>query len=431
MKRSLMQSGFAGRRKLTNKECEGVKSREKVFSLGDGFGLFLDIFPNGSKRWRYVYRWQGKQKKLSLGIFPQVKLAEVRQLHEKARVALQAGEDPALRGISAVQKKKQAIRKNQQLHQALQQEQANHEKSQQGLFENVALEWLEKQSTRLSVGQYRRTLNSLKADIFPEFGRTHVKDVSMRILVNALQRIEKRGSLDMLRRVRGRCEKIFAYAQALELCDHNPALNLKHTEVFTPHITNHHRFLRLEDMGPFLRELDAYGGRRGRITRIGLKLLILMVCRSNELYEARWSDFDLEQKEWLVPAERMKMRRDHLVPLSKQTFKLLAELQELTGNGALLLPNEQLAQKGISNVTFNRAIKRMGWLDKVVPHGFRSSFSTAANESGLWATDAIERQLAHVQKNKVRAAYNRAEYIQERREMMQWWADQIDEVQRK
>ena len=426
-----MQSGFAGKRKLSNKECESAKAAEKLFSLGDGFGLFLDVFPNGSKRWRYVYRWQGRQKKLSLGMFPQVKLAEARQLHEEARVALQAGDDPSQLQISAVQKKKQALRESKEADQLLQRKQEQVELARQGRFDTVALEWLEKQSPRLSTGQYRRTLNSLKADIFPEIGHHRIDQISMRMLVKALQRIEDRGSLDMLRRVRGRCEKIFAYAQALELCDHNPALNLKHTQVFTPHVGDHHRFLRLEALGPFLRALDNYGGKRGRLTRLGLKLLILFVCRSKELFEARWGDFDLDRREWLIPAEQMKMRRDHLVPLSSQALELLRELRQLSGPTGLLLPNEQPGKRGISNMTFNRAIKRMGWLDRMVPHGFRSTFSTAANESGLWSSDAIERQLAHVQKNKVRAAYNRAEYIQERRELIQWWADQLDLVQQK
>jgi integrase len=385
---------------LTDKSARNAKPAEQPYKLADGAGMYLLVQPNGAKYWRLKYRFASKERLLALGVFPAVSLAEAREQRAGAKAMLRKGQDPG-------------HARKQERHAAL--------LSAGNALEGIAREWVEKQRNRWTPDHAARVLGSLEEEIFPELGARPIDAISAPELLAALRKIEHRGALETAQRVLQRCDAVFRYGIATGRCERSPAADLKGS-LKSPK-RSHRAALSAADLPEFTRKLEAYDGQLQ--TRFALKLQVLTFVRPGELRAAEWPEFDLEAAEWRIPAERMKMRAPHVVPLSRQAIVVLGELKPLTGGGRFLFPNQHKPGACMSDNTMLYAIYRMGYHSRATGHGFRATASTILNEQG-WRADAIERQLAHAERNKVRAAYHRSEYLDERRKMMQAWADYLD-----
>jgi integrase len=385
---------------LTDTKIRNARPRQKPYKLTDSAGLYLHIQPSGARYWRLKYRFGGREKVLALGVYPGVSLKQARAGRDSAKETLAAGQDPVL------------IRKR---------ERRDRETAAANTFETLAREWLDHQCNRWIPDHSARVLHSLEVDIFPALGTLPITDVTAQELLAALKRIEKRGATETAHRVLQRCSAVFRYGIASGRCPGNPAADLR--GALKPHKRNHRAALSEKQLAEFFGKLKEYTGRPE--TRIGLRLIALTFVRPGELRAAEWSEFDVEKAEWRIPAARMKMRAPHIVPLSRQAIEALEELRPLTGSGQLLFPNQSEHDRPMSENTLLYALYRMGYHSRATAHGFRATASTILNEQGF-RPDVIERQLAHAERNKVRAAYHRSEYLEERRVMMQHWADYLD-----
>lgn len=387
---------------LTDRAVRNARGREKQYKLFDGGGLYLLVNTTGAKYWRLKYRLAGREKTLALGVYPQVTLAVARKARESAKELIKQGQDPVL------------IRKLKQ---------RQDEVEAATTFERVTKKWIEDRGNEWTEKHATRVLDSLEKNIFPDLGSRPIMAITPPELLLTLRRIEKRGALDLAQRVLQRTSAVFRYGIAAGLCNHNPASDLKGA-LKTPKRGNR-AALSAKELPALLRKVDTYDGYPE--TKIALKLLALTFVRPGEMRAAEWAEFDLKAKEWRIPASRMKMRAEHIVPLSRQAIALLKELQQLTGHSKFLFPGRNNPRKCISENTLLYALYRMGYHSQATAHGFRATASTILNEQG-WHPDVIERQLAHAPRNKVRAAYNRAEYLAERRKMMQHWAEHLDKL---
>ena len=385
---------------LTDTAIQNAKPGPKPQRLFDGGGLYLELAPSGGKWWRFKYRINGKEKRISLGVYPDVGLKEARNRRDEARKVLAGGGDPS------------EVRKEQR-----RQATAEIENS----FETIAREWHEKQKGRWVPDHAARVLGSLEKEIFPEFGHRPVDQIGPPLVLAAIRKIEGRGVKDYPARVLQRVHGVFRYAVQTGRATVNPAADL--SGALKTHKVTHRPALSRADLPEFLKKLDAYEGQP--LTRLALRLALLTFVRSKELRGATWDEFDLERAEWRIPAERMKMRAEHIVPLSRQALAVLGHLQPLTERHSLVFPGQSNLKKPMSENTMLYALYRMGYHKQATVHGFRATASTILNESGFMP-DAIERQLAHTERNKVRAAYHRSEYLEERRRMMQWWGDYLE-----
>ena len=390
---------------LTDTRIRNVKPTAKTYKLSDVGGMYLLVTSNGARYWRLDYRFAGKRRTLAFGAYPTVTLAKARTRREEARALLAKEMDPG-----AVKK---ATKRAAKL-------------AAENTFEAVAREWLAKQRNRLAPRYSALVLARLEADIFPQIGSRPIADIGAPELLEALKKVEKRGVIETARRLRQTCGQVFRYAIATGRAKDDPAPALRGAlgSSGRPH---GHKAMALNEVPNFLSALEVYDGDPR--TRLALRLVILTFARTTELRAARWSEFEnLDESEplWRIPAERTKMRRAHLVPLSQQTVAVLRELRVLPGSAAspFLFPSPS-SERYMSNNTMLYALYRMGYHGRATVHGFRAMASTALNEMGF-RPDVIERQLAHQEQNAVRAAYNRAEYLSERRAMMNRWADYLD-----
>jgi len=384
---------------LNDMQIRRAKPEAKAYTLGDGQGLSLLIEPNGSKSWRFRYRFAGKPKMISLGVYPTITLADARSRRDDARKLVAEGKNPS------------EVRKEQKI--ALQTE-------SESAFEKIATEWHQMKSTKWSEGYASDIMEAFQNDIFPHVGERPVGEIKPLELLNVLRKIEKRGALEKMRKVRQRCSEVFRYAIATGRAEFNPAADL--SSALEVHQSNHFPFLKADEIPDFLRALDSYTG--SRLVQIATKLLMITGVRTIELRAALWSELDLDNAIWEIPAERMKMRRSHLVPLSTQALDLLNELKIMTGNYRYVFPGRNDPNKPMSEASINQVIKRIGYGGKLTGHGFRHSLSTILHEKGFdsaW----IEIQLAHIDKNSIRGTYNHAQYIDKRRSMMQWYSNYI------
>lgn len=388
--------------KLTDTKIKAARSEKTAQKLSDGAGLFLLVTPAGGKYWRLKYRFGGKEKQLALGVYPDVTLAKARVKRKAARELLADGQDPSL------------VKKEEKRLLILQ---------GRSTFEAVAREWHELQSNKWTPVHCRQVLSSLEQDIFPAIGSRPVDEITAAELLDVLRTIEQRGALEVAARVLQRCGAVFRYSIATSRARANPAADLK--GALRPPVKRHYAALDARDLPLFLKCLDAFPGHK--ITELATKLLLLTFVRTGELRAAKWDEFDLEENLWRIPAKRMKMKVEHLVPLSDQVIQILDELRPITGRCELLFPGMRDAYKPMSNNTILRGLKRMGYLGRTTGHGFRTTASTTLNEMGF-EPDAIERQLAHGERNTVRAAYNKAQYLDKRRVIMQAWADYLDSL---
>ncbi|EOU9514184.1 tyrosine-type recombinase/integrase [Cronobacter dublinensis] len=384
---------------LNDMQIRRAKPEAKAYTLGDGLGLSLLIEPNGSKSWRFRYRFAGKPKMISLGVYPTITLADARSRRDEARKLVAEGKNPS------------EVRKEQKL--ALQTESEN-------AFEKIAREWHQMKSAKWSAGYASDIMEAFQNDIFPYVGIRPIGEIKPLELLNVLRKIEKRGALEKMRKVRQRCSEVFRYAIATGRAEFNPAADL--SSALEVHQSNHFPFLKADEIPDFLCALNSYTG--SRLVQIATKLLMITGVRTIELRAATWSEFDLDNAIWEIPAERMKMRRPHLVPLSTQALDLFNELKMITGNYRYVFPGRNDPNKPMSEASINQVIKRIGFGGKVTGHGFRHSMSTILHEQD-YESRWIELQLAHVDKNSVRGTYNHAQYILQRRLMLQWYSDFI------
>lgn len=386
---------------LTNVAVQGAKPKEKRYNLKDEKGLYLEVAPSGGKWWRLRYWLAGRENRLSLGTFPEVSLAQARERRDEARKILAQGIDP-----SEARKAEKA--------QALTGEET---------FELVAMEWFECNRPKWSATNARHVLARLKSYVFPVLGVRPIREITAPELLAAMRRVEDRGAVFSAHRTLQNCGQVFRYAVACGKAERDPSQDLR--GALAPTKEKHHASVtEPKAVAELLRAIDGYQGTLA--TRCALNLAPLVFVRPGELRHAEWSEIDLEAGEWRIPAEKMKMRVQHIVPLSRQAVAVLRELQPLTGAGRYVFPSERTKARPMSENTVNAALRRLGYSkNEMTGHGFRSMASTLLHEQG-WNRDAIERQLAHAERNKVRAAYNYAEFLPERRKMMQAWADYLD-----
>jgi integrase len=389
--------------KLTDPKIRQAKPADKPYKLFDGGGLFLLVQPGGSKLWRLKYRFAGKEKLLALGSYDKgVSLKKAREERDKARDQLVKGIDPG----ASKKKEKHAER-----------EQA------ENTFRAIALNWAETYGARWTESHRARVVASLEADAFSALGDLPIKEITPPTVLSVIRAVESRGALDVASRVLQRTSAIFRYAIQTGRAIYNPAADMK--GVLKTHKVEHRSTISRGELPDFLKKLDSYSGEL--ITKLALRLIVLTFVRTGELRGARWEEFDVDQGEWRIPAERMKMRSPHIVPLSPQALGVIEELRPLTGQFDLLFPSQRDQQRPISENTLLYALYRLGYHKRATVHGFRALASTILNETGF-RPDVIERQLAHVERNKVRAAYHRSEYLEERQKMMDWWGACIESM---
>ncbi|GAA0431296.1 tyrosine-type recombinase/integrase [Aeromonas salmonicida] len=367
--------------------------------LADEKGLFLLVNKSG-KYWKLKYRHGGKEKKLALGVYPEVSLREARAKRDEARRVIAEGIDPGL------------VRKQSKVASRLVSENS---------LEVLAREWHQSQFALWSPGHATRVIESLEVDVFPDLGLVPITELTAPMILEALRKVEKRGATETAGRILQRVSAIMRYAIQTGRASYNPAQDLRGALKATKQ--EHRPALPRSELPEFFRRLEAEP--LNPATRLALHLLMLTMTRRGEVRFARWDEFDMERAEWRIPAARMKMRTEHLVPLSRQALAVLDELHQLTGHCELLFPSERKLTNPMSENTLSYAMGRMGYKGIATPHGFRALASTTLNEEGF-DPDVIERQLAHAERNKVRAAYHRAEYLDDRRKLLQWLADFYD-----
>jgi integrase len=388
---------------LTELAIRAAKPAAKMYRVTDGQGLYLLIRPNGARWWRWDYRRpSGERNTLSLGVYPEVSLKKARERCYEARRALADGVDPG------------AERQAEKI-------------AQSDTFESVAREWFDKFSPNWATTHSSKIITRLEKDVFPWIGARPVNAITAPELLTCLRRIESRGALDTAHRAHQNCGQVFRYAIATGRAERDPSGDLRGALPPAKHV-HYPSITEPAQIGALLRAIDGYDGTF--VSRCALRLAPLVFVRPGELRAAKWVEFDLERAEWRIPPERMKARVMHLVPLATQALEILRDLKPLGGRSDYLFPSIRTPAKPISDNTLNAALRRLGYTtDQVTTHGFRSMASTLLNEQG-WNTDAIERQLAHGERNEVRAAYNYAKYLPERRKMMQAWADHLDTLRR-
>ena len=388
--------------KLTVRQIDTAKPKEKPYKLSDGGGLYLEVTTNGSRYWRLKYRYAGKEKRLAFGVYPEVSLAEAREKREAAKKLLSAGSDPG------------ELKKAEKIAQKL-----NYENT----FEAIAREWHQLRADRWSLRYRDEIIDTFEKDIFPYIGKRPIAEIKPMELLETLRRMEKRGALEKMRKVRQRCGEVFRHAIVTGRAEYNPAPDLA-TALATPKKT-HFPFLTAEELPHFLRDLAGYSG--SVITKTATQIIMLTGVRTQELRFARWEDINFEKRLWEIPAEVMKMKRPHIVPMSDQVVALFESLKPITGLYPLVFVGRNDRTNPISKESVNQVIELLGYKGRLTGHGFRHTMSTILHEEGFnsaW----IETQLAHVDKNAIRGTYNHAQYLEGRREMMQWYADNISSL---
>lgn len=389
---------------LTDVQIKAASPREKLYKISDFGGLQLHISPSGGKLWRYAYRRHGQQKLLALGPYPLISLKEAREKRDDAKRELLEGKDPC--------EQKRAKKQKQQV-------------SMETSFESVARDWHQHWQSTKNARYSNYVLTRLETDVFPEIGRRQIKEISPKDLVAMIKKIEERGALDVAKRNYNVCGQVFRYAIAHGLTDRNPTAEVRCGDFMKPRQVENFARVEYKDLPVFLTKVEAYVG--SNLTRLAMKLMALTFIRTSELIGARWEEIDFDNAIWTVPESRMKKKKrgSHIVPLCSQAIEVLKTLNALTGNCKLIFPGERDHEKPMSNNTILGALKRMGYQGKMTGHGYRGLASTILNEAGFNFFH-VEAQLAHLLKNQVAGAYNHAKYMDQRKQMMQWWGNYLD-----
>ncbi|HDE1199738.1 TPA: tyrosine-type recombinase/integrase [Klebsiella pneumoniae] len=401
---------------LTDIKVRTTKPSDKPFKLTDGQGMHLLINPNGSKYWRLQYRFDGKQKVLALGVYPMVSLGEARRKRDEAKKLVSDGIDPSEK------KKADKIEQSEAL-----------------TFEAVARDWHTACKRKWSDSHSERVLKSMKDGLFTAIGKRKISELNTRDLIAPIKAVEASGRLEVAARLQQRTTAIMRYAVQNGLIDYNPAQDM--SGAITVAKRTHRPALPFDRFSELLERIESFKGRK--LTKLAVKLTLLIFIRSSELRFARWSEIDFENAMWTIPGEReplpgvkhshrgSKMKTPHLVPLSRQALELLKAIREISGECDLVFIGDHDFRKPMSENTVNKALRSMGYdtTVEVCGHGFRAMACSALIESGKWSRDAVERQMSHQERNSVRAAYiHKAEHLDERRLMLQWWADYLDET---
>jgi len=387
---------------LTDTKIRNAKPRERSYKLFDGGGLYLEVMADGRKLWRFKYiRPSGSESRLGFGVYPGVSLAQARTQRDAARAIVADGKDPG----------------------TVKQDQRRAAKIAAGnSFEAAARDWYATQKESWNEVYAGKVIASLENDVFPVLGTTPIAEIKAPAILDLLKKIEARGVRETTKRVLQRMRAVFQYGIVYGLCDRNPATDIDSEAVLKSAPVQHMARVSALELPQLLRDIDAYPG--DKVTRLALQFMTLTFARTKEMILAQWGEIDEDKAEWRIPAERMKMRDPHVVPLSTRALAVLKELREINGHRDYVFHSPR-GGGPISNNTMLYALYRMGYHSRMTGHGFRGLASTALNELGF-RPDVIERQLAHVERNKVRAAYNHAQYMPERRQMMQSWADHVE-----
>ncbi len=396
-----------GTMKLNNTLCKNAQPKDKPYKLSDGGGLYLLIKPNAAKHWRLKYRVSGKEKLLAIGPYPLISLLEARDAREVAKKQLLSGSDPM-----AVKRAKKDT----------------NEANAKNTFKAVASEWHANQLDGWSAKYALNVQRRFDVDIFPYVGHVPMADVTAPILLDMIRKIEARGALDVATRVKQICGQICRYGVSTGKCDRDHAADL--SGALKVGKVQHFAALSIKEMPEFLRVLASNDARLFAQTRRAMKILMFTFVRTNELINATWDEFDLDNARWEIPKQRMKMKRAHIVPLSKQVIKLLKEQREETKllNSPYVFPSQKAPKAPMSNNTILFAIGRLGYKGKMTGHGFRALAMSTIKEDLGYRHEVVDRQLAHMHANKVDRAYDRAQFLDERKKMMQEWADYMDKV---
>lgn len=391
---------------LTEKQIKAIQPEGKIKRHTDGHGLYLEVSPKGGKWWRFKYQFDGKEKRVSLGVYPAISLKEAREAAQAAKDLLRKGIDPSV--AKRVPAPREALS-----------------------FQCVAEEWFQKQIGSWTDAHTAKVKSRLTEKVYPAFGSMPIIDINPGIVLSFCRQIESSISPYSAHVMHGLVSRIFRFAVACGYAQSDPCRDLlgalaPHKETKMPAIT-----IPLK-VGELAAKIDGYDGLI--TTRCAMQLMLLCMCRTQEIRRMRWEDIDFDDLLWRVPADQMKKNRDHLVPLARQTLEILERLKPLTGEYSLVFPSHCKQRRGdtpLGKNTINNALRAMGYESgEIVGHGFRSAASTLLNELG-WNPDAVEMQLAHAPADKVRAAYNRAAYLDERRRMLQAWADHLDDLKAK
>ncbi len=388
---------------LTDTACKNAKKNEKVYKLGDSEGLFLLIKPNGAKHWRLKYYFHKKERLMALGAYPHVSLSQARKKKDDARALLAEGIDPL------IDKKKR--------------EQLAHTDSKD-TFEVVAREWYENRKSRWSEKYAKNVMSRLEADVFPQLGVYPISQIEAPMILAAIRLIEKRNARELAKRQLQKCGEIFQYAIATGRINRDPTYGL--SKALEPMIKNHYNAITIEELPEFLSVFERNDARLYPTTRHAMALLMHTFVRTSELINAEWKEIDFDKALWSIPAERMKMKRPHKVPLSHQVIEILKAQKELTGHWPHVFPSPVKPAQSMSNNTILSALKGMGYRGRMTGHGFRSLAMSAIKEKLNYRHEVVDRQLAHVQKSQIDQAYDRADYMDDRAKMMQEWSDYID-----
>ncbi|AYO80033.1 integrase [Sphingobium yanoikuyae] len=387
---------------LTAIQIRALKPREKSYKVADARGLYLQVNPNGSLLWRVKFRFHGIEKKMALGRYPELGLKEAREKRDEAREHLEMGIDPM------VQRQREKFEAEAIAHTT---------------FRVVADEFIEKMDLEGKAPATLKKMRWFRDVLQPTIGHRPIADITAHELLKALKRFERKEHYESAIRARSFSGRVFRYAVATLRAQHNPA-DILRGALITPKVKHHAALLEPAKVGELLRAIDGYGGRIE--TRVALQLAPHVYLRPGELRQAQWSEIDFEAAVWRVPAERTKMRKPHTIPLSTQVLELLRQLRAMENLGDYLFPANSTYRKPICENTLNVALRRLGFTrEEMTSHGFRSIASTLLNESGLWHPDAIERSLAHRERDSVRAAYHRGAHWDERVRMAQWWSDYL------
>lgn len=386
---------------LTELTIKNLKPTNKSYQVTDAGGLVLEVSPSGGKLWRWRYRYQGRAQMLALGRYPSVSLAEARKRRDEARQILESGKHPAR------EKKIQKLRK---AHEG------------ENSFEKVARRWLEMKEAGLNHKYATQCLTRMEQHVFPAIGALPLVDITIPDVVEVVEAIGKRGTVETAKRMKQLIGQVFRYAAQRGLCQHNPAADLR--DILPTQEEKHHACIHPSELPVLLAKIEAQSNSFGKYA---MKLLALTFVRTSELIGAKWDEIDWAKEEWHIPKERMKMKRPHIVPLSRQALAILKQLQAITGDKTHIFHSPASKSKHISNGTVLMGLRRMGYKNKMTGHGFRTLASTILNEKN-YPPDVIERQLAHEDEDKIRSAYNRAEHLLERKKMMQEYADWLDIV---
>lgn len=383
--------------KLTDVAIRQAKAKDKQYKLTDGTGLYLLVGSSG-KYWRYDYRFDGKRKTLSYGVYPVVTLSGAREAHLEAKKLIQRGVDPmAARG----EDKRSAL------------------SSFQRVAEQWRNHWRVGKTTKHDVEVWRR----LELDVFPSIGNVLVSELTAAQVRDCIKAIEKRGALDIAKRQLQKCNQIMRYAVAHDLAERNPVLDVRPSDILPARKKRNYARIDAKDLPVLLHDIDNYIGSEH--TRLALQFMALTFVRTSELIGAKWEELEIDLSRWVIPAERMKMRTPHIVPLSRQALAILEKLKSIAFGRDFLFPSDTDKPTHMSNNTILYALYRMGYRGRMTGHGFRGVASTILHEQG-WPHEHIELQLAHQDRDETSAAYNHALYLPQRKKMMQAWADYLD-----